>query len=98
MSRHASIRRPCAGWLEIQAEGGADEYAWYDAESGAKRTTPPDGAPDWYRMDVGDGTASVYYWHGPSGGASWVEPAAPVWAEVCAPELPGRKVYAWAGD
>ena len=87
------------GWLEIQKKDGADAYAYYNSASGTKRTTPPNGAPDYYRMETEEG--DYYYWYGPTGETTWDQPDEPFWTEVKEPEkhlpeLKGRRVCAWS--
>ncbi|KAH8055220.1 hypothetical protein JL720_14329 [Aureococcus anophagefferens] len=56
---------------------------------------PPAGAPRWYCMTNDDAVA--YYWHSLTGDTAWDHPGEDVWRECAAPDLPGRKVYSWAG-
>lgn len=41
--------------------------------------------------------AVAYYWHSLTGDTAWDHPGEDVWRECAAPDLPGRKVYSWAG-
>ncbi|KAH8052732.1 hypothetical protein JL722_9863 [Aureococcus anophagefferens] len=52
-------------------------------------------APRWYCMTNDDAVA--YYWHSLTGDTAWDHPGEDVWRECAAPDLPGRKVYSWAG-
>ena len=74
---------------------GSDDRNYYDTATATWSRAPPAGAPRWYCMTNDDAVA--YYWHSLTGDTAWDHPGEDVWRECAAPDLPGRKVYSWAG-